>query len=315
VWIERHLTPWAAGAAAAAFILGCAAAGAGPSAQEVLSRSVASDWRPLDPRHTLYLELAGGRVVIELAPWFAPRHVANIEALARQHYFDGLAVLRVQDDYVVQWGDADETRDFGPAAQSLAPEFERRYGAREPYRSLPDGDVYAPRVGFIDSWPVARDPKSHREWLTHCYGMLGVARATAPGSGSGAELYVVIGQAPRQLDRNVTLAGRVVAGIERLSSLPRGSGELGFYQQPEERVPIESIRIAAEVPVDERSELEVLRSDAPIFRNYVAALRSRTGDWFVQPTDHISICNVRIPVRPMPRGAAASPAAAPAPVN
>ena len=72
---------------------------------DVLAASSAADWHALDPENTLYLEFAAGRVVIELAPAFAPNHVANIKALARENYFDGLAFLRSQDNYVVQWGD------------------------------------------------------------------------------------------------------------------------------------------------------------------------------------------------------------------
>jgi len=282
-----------------------AGAAAGESAQDVLARTAPSDWRALDPENTLYLELGGGRVVLELAPPFAPLHVASIKALVRQHYFDGLSILRVQDNYVAQWGDPDDKRDLGGVAHTLPPEFSRRYSAPAPFTLLQDGDVYAPQVGFIDSWPVARDPKAHQEWLTHCYAMLGVGRDNAPESGSGAELYVVIGHSPRQLDRNVTLVGRVVQGIELISSLPRGTGNLGFYEKPEQYVPITAIRIAADVPVAQRTDLQVLRTDAPIFRDYVTALRSRTSAWFVEPTSRIELCNVRIPARKVPQAAAA----------
>src|SRR5438045_7881399 len=75
---------------------------------EILEASPASDWRRLDPENTLYMDLPAGRVVIELAPAFAPRAVENIRTLAREKYFDGLAVVRVQDNFVAQWGDPDE---------------------------------------------------------------------------------------------------------------------------------------------------------------------------------------------------------------
>jgi peptidylprolyl isomerase len=270
---------------------------AAESPQDVLARSAASDWRALDAQNTLYMQLTGGRVVIELAPQFAPRHVANIKTLVRQRYFDGLSIVRVQDDYVVQWGDPDDKRDLGAAAHTLPPEFQRPLQTTAGFRRLQDGDVYAPQVGLIDSWPVARDPQAGREWLAHCYAMLGVGRDTAPDSGSGAELYVVIGHAPRHLDRNVTLSGRVLQGMELLSSLPRGTGQLGFYEKPEQYVPISSISVAADLPPAQRSQLEVLRSDAPIFDDYLRALRSRRTAWFAEPTDRIELCNVRIPVR------------------
>jgi peptidylprolyl isomerase len=72
---------------------------------DVIAASTPADWRPLDPENTLYLQLAQGRVVIELAPSFAPQHAANIRTLARGKYFDDLAIVRAQDNFVVQWGD------------------------------------------------------------------------------------------------------------------------------------------------------------------------------------------------------------------
>ena len=214
---------------------------------DVIAASKSSDWRTLDALNTLYLELPAGRVVIELAADSAPRHVANIKALAHQHYFDGLAIVRAQDNFVVQWSDPDNTRSVGNAQKTLPAEFSRT--AKElPFTVLPDPDTYAPEVGFTNGFPAAREPRTHLAWLVHCYGMVGAGRDNDVDSGGGTELYVVIGQAPRQLDRNVALVGRVVAGMEQLSTLKRGTGTLGFYEKPEERTAIHSLRLAADVP-------------------------------------------------------------------
>src|SRR3984957_11836071 len=207
---------------------------------DVIAASKPSDWRALDPQNTLYLELPGGRVVIELAPAFAPRHVANIKALVHEHYFDGLPIERAQDDYVVQWGDPDNKRPVHNAQKTLAAEFTRT--AKElNFSVLPDPDTYAPEVGFVDGFPAARDPRTHTAWLTHCYAMVGAGRDNDVDSGGGTELYVVIGQAPRHLDRNITLLGRVVQGMDLLAVMPRGSGALGFYEHPAERTVIKSV--------------------------------------------------------------------------
>jgi peptidylprolyl isomerase len=107
----------------------------------------------------------------------------------------------------------------------------------------------------------------------------------------------VIGHAPRHLDRNVTLLGRVVKGIELLSALPRGTGALGFYEKPEQRVPIKTIRVASDVPEAERSQIEILRTDTPTFRKLIEARRNRREEWFQAPAGHIEIGNVPIPVR------------------
>jgi peptidylprolyl isomerase len=280
------------------------AAGKPLTAAEVLAASTPADWRGLDAHNTLYLELASGRVIIELAPRFAPNHVANVEALARGRYFDDLAIVRAQDNYVVQWADPDGKKPVGAAQRTLAAEFERPLRGLS-LTKLPDPDTYAPEVGFVDGFPVAVDRAMGRAWLVHCYGMVGAGRDNDVDSGGGTELYVVIGQAPRHLDRNVTLLGRVVSGIELLSVMPRGSGALGFYERPEQRVPIRSVRVAADLPPTQRTELEVLRTDTATFLAYVEARRNRREEWFKVPAGHVDVCNVPIPVRARPGAAAA----------
>jgi peptidylprolyl isomerase len=276
------------------------------TAAEVLAASAATDWRPLDAQNTLYLELGSGRVVIELMPQFAPNHVANVAALVRGKYFDGLAIVRVQDNYVVQWADPDGTRPVGAAKRTLGAEFERPLRGVTITR-LTDPDTYAPQVGFVDGFPVAADPAIGRAWLVHCYGMVGAGRDNDVDSGGGTELYVVIGQAPRHLDRNATLLGRVIAGMELLSALPRGSGALGFYEHAEQRVPIRSVRLAADVPASQRTELEVLRTDTSTFLAYVEARRNRHEEWFKVPAGHVDVCNIPIPTRPRAAALAANP--------
>jgi peptidylprolyl isomerase len=264
---------------------------------DILAASTPADWRPLDPQDTLYVELPAGRVVIELAPEFAPLHVRNIKALAGARYFDGLSVLRVQDNYVAQWGDPDNRHPLPAGVGKLVPEFDAPWDPRLPFTRLPDGDVYAPEVGFSRSFPVARSRAVQRQWLTHCYGMVGVGRDLDVESGSGAELYVVIGQAPRHLDRNVALVGRVVKGMEFLSELPRGSGEMGFYTKSEQPTLIKSVRLAADVPLPERSRLELMRTDTPAFAALIEARRNRPEEFFKVKAGHIELCNVPLPVR------------------
>ncbi len=266
----------------------------------VLSESAPADWRPLDPENTLYMELGSGRVVIDMAPAFAPNHVANIKTLVREGYFDGLAIMRTQDNYVVQWGDADATREIKAAARNLLGEFTTAITPELPFTRLESVDGYAPEVGFSSGFPAGRDPATGLAWLAHCYGMVGVGRDTAPDSGGGTELYAVIGHAPRHLDRNVTLFGRVVKGIELFSTLPRGTGPIGFYETPAERIPIKAIKVAADVPEAERSKLEVIRTDTPTFNALVDSRRYRQDEWFQYQVGFVELCNVPISVREIP---------------
>ena len=272
--------------------------------QELLDASKPTDWRALDPARTLYMELASGRVVIELAPGFAPAHVANIQAMARSGYWNGLSINRSQDNFVVQWGDPaedDKQRKSLPkkAKAKLPAEFTRD-AKKMPFTPLQDVDGWSPEIGFSEGFPVGRDATEGRAWLAHCYGVVGAGRDIAADSSTGAELYVVIGQSPRQLDRNITTVGRVVQGMELLSVLPRGTGPLGFYEKPEQRVAIQSIRLASDLKPNERLSIEVLRTDTPLFAALVEARRNRRDDFYKRPAGHIDLCNVPLPVRTAP---------------
>lgn len=275
---------------------------------DVLAAASDGDWRELDADNTLYLQLAVGRVVIELAPAFAPKHAANIKLLVREGYYDGLAIIRSHDNYVVQWGDPNasdltKARKMKSGKATLAAEFSIDYNKQLAFTRLPDGDGYAPQVGFSNGFSAARDPKSRKTWLTHCYGAVGAGRDVGADSGSGAELYVVIGHAPRHLDRNVTVVGRVVQGMELLSTLPRGTGALGFYEKSEQNVPVHSIRIAADLPAAERMPLQVLRTDTATWAALVESRRNRRDEWYLRAAGHVELCNVPLPVRVRPASA------------
>jgi peptidylprolyl isomerase len=275
-----------------------------PTTTQVIESSAPTDWRRPDPANTLYMELPGGRVIIELAPRFAPLHVANIKQLVAEKFFDGLAIVRVQDNFVAQWGDPDKTRPTEAALRKLPDENAFAWSKGLPFVKLPDADGYAPETGWIDGFPAGVERKpSGQAWMTHCYGVMGVGRENWPDTGSGAELCVVIGQAPRQLDRNIVTVGRVLRGIELLSALPRGTGDMSAYEKPEQRLPIKSIRLAADVPAAERSDIEVLRTDTSLFTKYVESRRNRRDDWYIAPAGHTDVCSITIPVRDVPAAA------------
>lgn len=266
-----------------------------PSPDEVLKATAKADWQPLDPANTLVMQLKTGPVVIALAPDFAPHSVANIKALAHAGYFNNASVVRSQDNYVAQWSQAAPNAKLPPGIKGWA-EYERP--PAKTFAPLKDADGYAPRAGYDGIFPAASD--GAREWLVHCYGTVGVGRDLKPDSGTGAELYAVNGQAPRHLDRNITVVGRVVQGMELLSILPRGTGPLGFYEKPGQYASILWIRLAADLPPGQRPRLEVLRGDSKGFAAYAEARRNRGGPFFIRPAGHIDVCNIPLAVRPAP---------------
>jgi len=274
------------------------------SAADIIAAAPESDWRTPDPANLLYLELATGRVIIELAPQFAPEHVDNIRTLARAGFWDGTSIYRSQDNFVVQFGDADaddpaQARPLGDAKRKLPAEFHRSATGLA-FDRLPDVDGWAKEVGFAGGYPAARDPAKGTAWLAHCYGTVGAGRSNADDSSIGTELYVTIGQSPRQLDDNITVVGRVLAGMELLSTIRRGPPPLGFYEDARERTPIRAVRLASELPAAARTPLQVLRTDTASFREATEARRNRVDDFYKRPAGHVDLCNIPIPTRTPP---------------
>ena len=277
---------------------------------EIVAAARADEWVAIAPSDLLVMDLAPAakgesrRVIIQLMPApFSQGWVGNIRKLAAAKFWDGTSVNRVQDNYVVQWGDATEKKPL-PADLTVVPESEYveklipikgktrsdKIKARRPmsFRRDPYG-----AATFGMGWPLGTSPR--QLWPTHCYAMVGVGRNLSPDTGTGAELYTVIGHAPRHLDRNIALVGRVIEGIEHLSSLPRGTGALGFYEKDEERVPIASVRIGD--AASDSPAFEYLSTESASFAAYADARANRRDPFFNVPAGGADICNIPVPVR------------------
>lgn len=323
---------------------------------DIVAAAPAADWVRINPSDLVVMELAadaagrGRRVVIQLMPApFSQGWVENIRKLVAAHWYDGIAVVRVQDNYVVQWGDPDgeDAKKAKQLPAGLRPTAEADYeipydpamfakvwsmGARVDARQQlvpvpppPPGwrgfrDPYADAFAFVGGFPMGMTRETRTEWSgapaaaarvpqmvlapravwpIHCYGSVGVGRNLSPDAGTGAELYAVIGQAPRQLDRNIAVVGRVIAGIEHLSSLPRGTGALGFYETAAERTPIVSVRMGSDVPG--LPAYEYLSTESASFLAYVDKRANRKDDFYIRPAGGIDVCNVPVPAREVKR--------------
>jgi len=288
---------------------------------EIVAAAPKADWVAIAPADLLVMDLAPGangkprRVVIQLMPPpFSQGWIGNVRKLAAAKFWDGLSVNRVQDNYVAQWGDADgddkakaralpkglkQVAELEYTASKTSQRCEPHPGNRllcsteeAPLSNLTKSDVYG-SAGFLEGWAIASSEA--RIWPVHCYGMVGVGRNLSPDTGSGAELYVVIGHAPRHLDRNIALVGRVIEGIENLSSLPRGTGALGFYETAAERTAILSVRIGSEVPG--LPAYEYLSTESETFARYADARANRRDAFFNVPAGGADVCNIPVPVR------------------
>ena len=308
-----------------------------PAPSEIVAAAKAHEWVAIEPVDLLVMDLAPDskgkprRVIIQLIPApFSQGWVGNIRKLAAAKWWDGTSINRVQDNYVVQWGDATEKKAL-PEGLAVVPEgeyvdtpkkgelavmmsmsrsatlggtkvtdtetvcegSEANLTCHSTPREFVGGPDYASYHDFFKGWQFASNLVS--AWPTHCYAMVGVGRNLSPDTGTGAELYTVIGHAPRHLDRNIALVGRVIEGIELLSSLPRGTGALGFYEKEEERVPIVSVRLgneAKDVPA-----FEYFSTDSESFAAYADARANRRDPFFNVPAGGADICNIPVPIR------------------
>lgn len=319
--MKRYLPLFASATICAALPLLAEDAKTYPAPSEIVAAAKAREWIAIESSDLMVMDLAPDskgkprRVIIQLMPApFSQGWVGNIRKLAASHFWDGTSINRVQDNYVVQWGDATEKKAL-PEGVAVVPEseYQARFQSANEAKWITNGleqavsadetlkgdhgdtkvfDAYLHDTAIWRGWPIAI---AENAWPTHCYGMVGVGRNLSPDTGSGAELYTVIGHAPRHLDRNIALVGRVIEGIEHMSSLPRGTGALGFYEKQEERVPILSVRLgneAKDVP-----SFQYLSTDSESFAAYADARVNRRDPFFNIPAGGADICNIPVPIR------------------
>lgn len=254
-------------------------------------------WRGIDPASTAYLRLAGGEAIIELNEDFAPATVAQFKRLVRSGFYDGLSFYRVVDGFVAQGGDGSDMADPNDEP-TLPAEFERDWSASLSFVGAQKPDMFAPETGFIDGFAAARDMQSRRVWLTHCPGVIAIARNNEPDTGS-TDFYIVIGQAPRYLDRNLTIFGRVVHGMEVVHRIIRGPFETnGMIEAGAARTTIESIVIAGDLPAAEQKNVRVADTRSEHFRRELGSRRNRGLPFFHhKPPEVLDVCQVPVPSR------------------
>jgi peptidylprolyl isomerase len=269
----------------------------------------ADDWRPVNPENLLLIDVKYGQIAVELSPEFAPEHAARMRALARAHFYDGTSFYRVIDGFVAQGGIGEgtaSTKDQTNAADprradwpNLKAEFDRPITKDLAFTALGNGDLFAQLVGHTDGFPVGRDLKEKRTWIIHCPGTFAFARDNKADTAS-TEFYIVIGEAPRRLDRNLTAFGRVLEGMQYLQKLERGDPAVasGVIQDKDKADKILQLRVAADLPAGERPSFEVMRTDTKAFADQKKQWRNPAPDFYIRtPPPIIDICLKPVPVR------------------
>ncbi|MCX7545953.1 peptidylprolyl isomerase [Marinicella gelatinilytica] len=275
---------------------------AGP--YEVVEQSPDSDWRPVSADNMLVMtvSLAGEErtVVFELLPDLASGHVANTQALVKQGIFDNTRFYRVIDGFVAQGGpmfdDDSDLPELTEGRLSIPAELTSSIDLGEQYLAFDGDDGFADETGFYKGFAVGRDISEQKSWLLHCYGVLAAGRANDPDTG-GTELYIVNGPAQRYLDRNTTVFGRVLEGMDAIQALKRTQDLSGAVELKIDENVIKQIVVASQLPPGQRPQLEVMRTDSVSFKQLLAARKNRNEDWFLYQHNYIDACGVAIPVR------------------
>lgn len=263
---------------------------------EIMAAATDADWRTVDPENILLMETEAGTITIELSDKLAQAHTEQMRTLAREGFFEGLSFYRVIEGFVAQGGDFSETRDLG-SAKVLKAEFDEPLPEGAVFTPLSVTDGYAEAVGFIDGHPAGRE--GDQVWLAHCTGAFAYARNTEKDTAS-TEFYITL-QPQRYLDRNLTVAGRVIDGITIAQAAPRGVVD----DDPEtddfkERLIINALRVAADLPEEGRPVWQVMDDKSPLFAELVEARKARPSDFFYHRPNHVNLCQMPVPVRRAP---------------
>lgn len=251
-------------------------------------------WRQTDTDNTVFMELTEGLVIIELNPAFAPKTVKQFKQLVADRFYDGLSFYRVIDGFVAQGGDGS---DLGKLSQIplIDAEFEIEWNSEMPWTEVQSPDMFAPETGLSNGFTVARNPAKNTAWLAHCPGTVAMARNDDPDS-SRTDFYIVIGQAPRYLDRNLNVFGRVVYGMDVVQRIYRGSAlNNGIVEDETAATRISRLRMLDDVPDEEKYRTFVMDTGSEAFIELLDDRRNRKQKFFHnKPPGVLDVCQVPI---------------------
>lgn len=263
--------------------------------EDEIASATAPDWRDVSPENLILIETEHGDIVIELNPDFAPNHANQFRQLVRDDVYNGIRFYRVIDGFVAQGGLQD--KELIEPFPTVKNENDRPLSDAA-FVPLGSADLFAPVVGHIDGFAVGRSETLGTEWLLHCPGALAMARNTDPDSG-GTEFYIVL-DAQRYLDRNLTVFGRVIDGMQYVQKLKRGvrAIESGVIQAPDVGDEILSMTVAADMDPVIRPQYQIQAMPSQAFEDAKRAVRVREEEFFYRkPPEVLDICGFNVPVQ------------------
>lgn len=268
---------------------------------EIIDDAPDAAWRDINSEQSLYITLETGIVVVELAPEFAPKHVENTKKLVKGGVFNNTSFYRVIDGFVAQGGPSDPEKIAKPKTGKLTIDAEFTIKSNKPFEFTPSGgfDGYADEVGYVGGFAAGRSQDKKSNWLLHCYGAFAMGRTNEANSG-GTELYIVIGNAQRYLDKNTTVFGRVVTGMQHVQALQRSSNLNGAVDM-QGKNKILNITLASDLKPEQLMPLQTMKTDSDSFKALIKSRKNRNGEWFLYQHNYIDVCSVVVPVRLKPK--------------
>ncbi|GEB70758.1 cyclophilin [Pseudoalteromonas carrageenovora] len=258
------------------------------SASDVIKNAKAHEWQTVSTQNILKITLPTGSAYIKLNPELAPKHTAHIKELAREGFYKDTSVYRFVEGFVAQGGDSSGNKKIQTANKTVPAEFYLE--TTQPFKITElKGDGYAPVTGFLNGFAVAQNQTHTQTWQVHCNGVFAMARDNDINSAS-TEFFVTIGQGPRYLDKNITVFGRVLEGMEHFNRLQRTPTDGVAFN------PITNLQVLADVKND-KSVFKVMKTDSVSFKQLIDARKNRTEPWFVQSYNYVDVCAMPIPTK------------------
>lgn len=257
-------------------------------------------WRTVDQDRLLYIDTDHGMVVVELAPEFAPNHVARMRELAGERFYDFLVWHRVIENFMAQGGGSRANPGNAADKPPLEAEFTLRRSGEPAVSELQDR-VVNPReipqmakAGFWNGFHAGTQTAALagitgdgmvQSWLLHCRGAAAMARTSDPNS-ARSQFYITTGS-PDHLNATYTVWGRVRLGMDAVDQITVGTA----MEDPDFRPDvIRSMRVGSELPAEEQMDIQVVDTDSEAFAGYLDTLRDDQGNL-------PDICEINVPTR------------------
>lgn len=266
-----------------------------------LAAKTPPDWQDIPQTQLAYLQTEQGTVIMLLADAFTPRNTAQFRQLISQGFYDNLTFYRVIDQFVLQggWMDGEShPRNFAKVAPVVA-EFSWPLPKDNGYLKVQSPDLLAPETGYRQGFAVGRD--ATHEWLIHCPNVVNLARGNDANSAT-SDFAIMQGQAPRHLDRNMSVVARVIWGQTTLNAVKRGDiADGGVIANPHQRTKIIRLRLGTELAKSDQVSLQILSTQSEQMQEKLNAARHRKADFYrYAGNGNLDICYQQIPVRLAP---------------